>query len=339
MKVAVYTICKNESKHVDRFMDSCEGADYVVILDTGSDDDSVERLRERGAIVTQMLIEPWRFDDARNRNLELVPDDVDICFSIDLDETLGDGWRQELDSKWCPGITRVNYWYRLNDGEPYRHHKAHSRQGYRWKYMVHEELFATIHENECWTDILVTHDPDPLKDRSTYRFLLECSIRECRQNYRAKMYYIIELFNENRVDEAISLIEHCLEEGDLWEYDRSYLCMLASDSGVIDANLWAMRAVIEAPDWRDAWYNCAKFFNKQGDYSIANRAINKAFNLTDRWNLSYSNPEAWNAHIYKLAMVLCSKVGDSSQLDNLYSYAVSKYSDDSINKLYLEIKS
>ena len=64
MRIAVYAICKNESQFVDRWMDSMSEADQVVVLDTGSTDDTVERLKKRGAQVTVELISPWRFDVA-----------------------------------------------------------------------------------------------------------------------------------------------------------------------------------------------------------------------------------------------------------------------------------
>ena len=85
MKIVVYAICKNESKFVDRWMNSMSEADLVVVLDTGSTDDTVERLRTRGAVVTGETVSPWRFDTARNRSLELVPEDTDICVCTDLD--------------------------------------------------------------------------------------------------------------------------------------------------------------------------------------------------------------------------------------------------------------
>ena len=68
-KVCVYAICKNEEQFVDRWMDSMGEADQVVVLDTGSEDGTVERLRARGALVTREVIDPWRFDTARNRSL------------------------------------------------------------------------------------------------------------------------------------------------------------------------------------------------------------------------------------------------------------------------------
>ena len=90
-KVCVYAICKNEEKFADRWMDSMGEADLVVVLDTGSEDGTAERLRARGAQVTVEQILPWRFDAARNRSLELVPEDVDLCVCTDLDEVFRPG--------------------------------------------------------------------------------------------------------------------------------------------------------------------------------------------------------------------------------------------------------
>ena len=96
-KVCVYAICKNEEKFADRWMDSMGEADLVVVLDTGSEDGTAERLRARGAQVTVEQILPWRFDAARNRSLELVPEDVDPCVCPDLDEVFRPGWREALE--------------------------------------------------------------------------------------------------------------------------------------------------------------------------------------------------------------------------------------------------
>ena len=82
MKIAVYTICKNESAFVDRWVDSMSEADGIYVLDTGSEDDTVEKLKKRGVVVDTAKIVPWRFDTARNMSLELVPEDVDVCACV-----------------------------------------------------------------------------------------------------------------------------------------------------------------------------------------------------------------------------------------------------------------
>ena len=90
-KVSVYAICKNEEKFVDRWYESMKEADEICVLDTGSDDGSVKKLKEKGVIVSSCVINPWRFDVARNKSLELVSSDTDICVCTDLDELFEPG--------------------------------------------------------------------------------------------------------------------------------------------------------------------------------------------------------------------------------------------------------
>jgi hypothetical protein len=55
LKIAVYAIALNEEQHVDRWCDSVEGADVVVVADTGSRDRTVECLRARGVEPARLL--------------------------------------------------------------------------------------------------------------------------------------------------------------------------------------------------------------------------------------------------------------------------------------------
>ena len=109
MKVVVYAICKNEAQFVDRWMDSMGEADQVVVLDTGSTDGTAERLRALGAVVVEERVEPWRFDTARNRSLELVPEDADICVCTDLDEVFHPGWRSSSGASATDSSSRGRY--------------------------------------------------------------------------------------------------------------------------------------------------------------------------------------------------------------------------------------
>ena len=68
-KISVYAISKNEEKFVDRWMDSVSEADEIIVLDTGSTDNTVKKLKKRGAKVKVKKINPWRFDVARNESL------------------------------------------------------------------------------------------------------------------------------------------------------------------------------------------------------------------------------------------------------------------------------
>ena len=88
MKIAVYTIALNEAQFVERWYESAKDADYLMIADTGSADGTVEKALALGINVHVISVRPWRFDDARNAALALLPDDIDYCISLDMDEVL-----------------------------------------------------------------------------------------------------------------------------------------------------------------------------------------------------------------------------------------------------------
>lgn len=186
LKIAVYGVCLNEAAFVDRFMDSCAGADLVVIADTGSTDGTVEKLRARGAVVHSIQVEPWRFDVARNAALALAPEDVDICVSLDLDQILDRRWREILDRSWRPESTQVYYslaWGRNHDGSPQEmlDNRIHARHGYSWRYPVHECVYAdpgVIEHILVIRHLRIDHQPDNAKPRGQYLGLLELAARE-----------------------------------------------------------------------------------------------------------------------------------------------------------------
>lgn len=146
MKIVVYAICKNESKFVDRWVDSMQEANEIVVLDTGSEDDTVARLSDRGVKVTERIIRPWRFDVARNASLELVPEDADVCVCTDLDEVFHPGWRKAIEQAWKDKVNQLRYRYTWNfnadgsEGYVFYIEKIHARKGFYWAGAVHEVL-------------------------------------------------------------------------------------------------------------------------------------------------------------------------------------------------------
>ena len=143
LKIAVYAISKNEAQFVERFCASAKDADAIFIADTGSTDDTVELAVKHGAIVHNICITPWRFDLARNAALALVPREYDICISLDLDEVMEPGWREEIERVWQPGITRMEYQFDWGSGIKFLSGKIHSRHGYFWHHPCHCLLYTS----------------------------------------------------------------------------------------------------------------------------------------------------------------------------------------------------
>lgn len=124
MKIAVYAISKNEAQFVERFCESAKDADGIFIADTGSTDDTAEQAAKHGAIVHDICITPWRFDLARNAALALIPRDYDICISLDLDEIMEPGWREEIERVWVEGTTRLRYYFDWGCGIKFLYEKS-----------------------------------------------------------------------------------------------------------------------------------------------------------------------------------------------------------------------
>ncbi len=108
LKVAIYCVCKNEAANVAAWLDTAKAADVIVAADTGSTDSTPFKFEGRGDKVRshEISVSPWRFDTARNAALALVPGDVDVCISLDMDERLAPNWRMVLERHWKPGTTR-----------------------------------------------------------------------------------------------------------------------------------------------------------------------------------------------------------------------------------------
>jgi len=195
MKIAVYTIALNEEQFVERWYESAKEADYLMIVDTGSVDETVSKAEALGIVCHKISIRPWRFDDARNAALALLPDDIDYCISLDMDELLAPGWRKEME-KVPKGSTRIRYDYTWNfndDGTPgltFGGDKIHARHGYRWVHPVHECLYTDrIEEKEYWSKLGLWHKADNSKSRGQYLPLLKLSIEEDPDNDRNAVIY------------------------------------------------------------------------------------------------------------------------------------------------------
>ena len=273
MKIVVYAICKNESGFVDRWMDSMEEADQIVVLDTGSTDDTASRLQARGALVTEAVIRPWRFDAARNRALSLVPPDADICVCTDLDEVFRPGWRQLLEKAWKPGTGRAEYRYTWSfkpDGSEdvvFWPSKIHARTGYRWTHPVHEVLEWAGPGTEPpvvrVAGMQLDHHPDPAKSRGQYLPLLELSVEEAPEDDRNMHYLGREYMYRGRWDDCIrTLRRHLAMPAAAWADERCasmrYIARAYTGKGERAlARDWYLRAIAEAPHLREPYIDLA----------------------------------------------------------------------------------
>ena len=317
MKVCVYAICKNESQFVERWMASMGEADAVVVLDTGSTDDTAERLRAAGARVTVERFDPWRFDTARNRSLDLVPEDADICVCTDLDEVFRPGWRKLLENAWEPGAEQLRYTYiwsfgpRGTPGTTFLQEKIHAPGVFRWHHPVHEVLRRTDGQRTWKTavcpEIVLEHYPDPKKSRAEYLPLLELSVREDPEDDRNAHYLGREYMFHGLYAEAIPVLKRHLEmPGAVWQPERcASMRLLAKDYFALkmegEGERWLLRAAGEAPHLREPWLDLADLYYHREDWHGVLWAVNRALAITQRPRTYISEAVAWGEHPWDLA--------------------------------------
>lgn len=125
VKIAVYTIALNEEKHVAQWAEATKGADYRLVCDTGSTDKTVELLKKHKIDTYKISVKPWRFDSARNTALNLVPDDVDVCLILDMDEVPEPGFFDKVREQWT--LTANRGWVGLNTGNTWAYSTGYIR--------------------------------------------------------------------------------------------------------------------------------------------------------------------------------------------------------------------
>ncbi len=311
MNIVVYAICKNEASFVDRWMDSMGEADQIVVLDTGSTDGTQEKLRGRGAQVWEETISPWRFDTARNRSLELVPEDADICVCTDLDEVFHPGWRAALERAWIPGAGQARYRYTWSfqgdgsEGVVFWPEKIHARRGYRWVHPVHEVLAwtgpGTAGAVVTAEGVQLDHHPDPQKSRGQYLPLLELSVREAPEDDRNWHYLGREYLYHGRWDDCIRALEtHLSLPKAVWRDERAasmrYIArayLRKGEGG--QAQSWYLRAAAEAPYLREPWVELAHFLYGRQEWDGVLFCTGQALALTERPRTYLCEPDAWGS--------------------------------------------
>lgn len=331
MKICVYAICKNEKKHVWRWLNSARNADYIVLLDTGSTDDTLEMahrwdivtcgpmvIRDRAEFEPWSTLEeydtthersklyPWRFDLARNHSMELIPEDTDVCICLDLDEILCPGWREAIEKAWTPEATTGRYEYVWNfredgsDGVKFSGEKVHRHGECRWVGPVHEVLQYDGERRDVEIPGLrIEHHADDSKSRANYLPMLELAVREDPENDRNVHYLGREYYFRGMYDKAIETLTRHLElPSATWPEERAasmrYIgrCLEAQDNRPA-AEIWYSRAADEAPAQREPLIEMARMELEGQHWKMAVARCEEALRLTNRPMTYMCDPYAW----------------------------------------------
>lgn len=258
VKIAATAIGRNEERFIVRMHDSVlacarlpDDLDKIAsgaridmhYLDTGSTDNTyMLALSHIGVLksskLDQAYFKPFRFDDARNAVLGMVPLSYDYVISIDCDELITSfdllAFQAAIHKHLCdtgnlPDLIHHGFqtvWDWEGEGKnisKHFHSRLHRRTGCRWIHPVHEKLsWAKGAPIEMWhLGLMMEQRPDTSKDRSSYLDALRIAVKEDPKDWKLLCFLADEVSGLN-FDEANGYLEKAFKLDDA---DKAYIAL------------------------------------------------------------------------------------------------------------------
>tara|TARA_Y100001937_G_scaffold3659_1_gene4920 strand:+ start:20536 stop:21660 length:1125 start_codon:yes stop_codon:yes gene_type:complete len=207
-------IALNEEENIPRLAKSLKGfSNRNVIVDTGSEDKTIELAKEHGFEVYEMEW-PNHFGEARSKAVEIAKcEGADWIAMFDADEVLVNGNRLKNELKLLPKDREIVAIYH-ETGVGHRFHRnCIWRPGTaEWKFRVHEHLLSTTGSTAITLNHTIKH-PDDIGTAHNQKKVLEmlaADAEEFPDNATRQYYYGRQLYYESRLD-AIPILKHCYE--------------------------------------------------------------------------------------------------------------------------------
>lgn len=311
-KIAVYAICKNESKNIEKWYQSMSEADIIYVLDTGSTDNSVEMLKKYpNVIVNREIISPWRFDVARNKSLSYVDDNFDICICTDFDEIFNKGWRKSLEEKWLPNTTSIRYTYNWDFDTLNRPtltfflNKIHKRHGFSWRHAVHEYIEYNGIENIVYIpEIVLNHFQDKKKSRKNYLVLLESAVNDnpndLRDIYLLGREYLVynRFYDANKMFRKYLLLNSQMNNEEVSTVMNLFALSYVNLNDVENAIKWYKKAITALPKSRNSYFDLAILYFNNNDYDNSYIYLKEAIKISKEDDIYAKKSNCWNEIIY-----------------------------------------
>lgn len=308
VRIAVYTIAKDEAQYVSRWAENTRLADYRLVADTGSTDETVRLLRGFGIVCPSIRIDPWRFDTARNAALAQIPEWVDLCIAVDMDEVFADGWREAIERSWTEAeshghrLTRLYHQYVWNwqpDGSPglsLTLERVHSRFGYLWRFPVHEGTYPYGIQTVADTCVGLTieHRPNTWKEPGHYLGLCELSYQENPSEARACYYLGRELAQIGAWERSLQVLSGYFGLRGVHDWEaRSVVELMEEGRRALGLEAEAYPANQLDPPWArpDASYNPLQYIARSNNEPPYTRAQRRAANRRKVASLGLPMPD------------------------------------------------
>lgn len=333
-KICVYTICRNESKFVEKWVENNKNADHIVALVHDCTDDTGEKLKALGVDVGYGFYKEWRFDNGKNDSMHLahaLAPECNIFVFTSLDEYWeNQNWAEEVKKNWIPGKTK-QCWYNFvqthddfgNDaGITYFNWMVSKDPKWHWEYPIHE---AVVYGNkEIVTDninlfntVKLEHWPDRGKPRD-YLDLHKLRYEEYKDDISC-LYLIREHILHGLVQDAFDIatkFDH--ENTDLQPDENSYIWIM---EGICCEYLNKTDRAIEC--YKKAWdldnnlrtplVRAGVVYAKCGAFYKAEELLQKALDETRRTYSWLEDPWDWRGKPFYWMSYINKKLGNNEK--------------------------
>ena len=357
-KICVYTICRNESKFVDRWVENNRNADHIVALVHDCSDDTGEKLKALGVDVGYGFYKEWRFDNGKNDSMRLayaLAPECNIFVFTSLDEYWSDqDWAEKVKLNWIPGKTK-QCWYNFvqshddlghDTGTSYFNWMISRDPKWHWEYPIHEAV--VYGDKEPITDCInlfeivkLEHWPDKGKPRN-YMELHKLRWEEYHDDI-SYLYLVREHILQGLPQEAYDLaskFDH--EHTDLQPVENAYIWIM---EGICCEYLTMADKAIECykkayaldNNLRTPLVRIGVIYAKCGAYHKAEEFIQKALDETTRTYSWLEDPWDWRAKPFYWLSYINSNLGNQEKALGYALFAKQIDPNDEMSEFYQTI--
>lgn len=327
MKIAIYTITKNEQENIPSFIENTKDADGIFIIDTGSTDNTVEELKKNKVFVIKKQYKNFRFDTAYNDAIKIVPDDFDVLISLDLDERLVENWRELVENATKELVENkeeficyhqyVNSWKdeeKTIPGIIYNRNKIHSKS-IIWNYPVFCQTFPTKENTKSTliNEIVIKHyqkerqERNPLYEQIVTRAIVEePKVADHRFSYAEMLYGNDEYYEAAKQwIEFLNLADPFSREytGVAQRRALAYIKIAQCQNKLKTDNNFQLEMILrasgECPYFREVWVYLAQAWANVGGVFQSTSAIETARSINDKSRSLVIEEWCWDEEVLK----------------------------------------